>query len=140
MTNTEVKTTHRRGGLPVACSLIVGAKIALAGTCKGAETDPRAEFGKETIAGAHQRPKWIHSMVQGCLRAYPAGNSTVKGVASGSVSLSKVAATTVAALPKTSALTASASEMRGWSFGAVVVAFVGSFGHAVSAYISMSLV
>jgi len=57
---------------------------------------------------------------------YPAGNSTIMGVASGSVSLSKVAATTAAALRKTSTLTASASEMRGCSFGAVVVAFVGA--------------
>ena len=27
--------------------------------CKGAETDSRAKFGKETIAGAHRRPKWV---------------------------------------------------------------------------------
>jgi hypothetical protein len=26
--------------------------------CKGAETDSRAKFGKETVAGAHRRPKW----------------------------------------------------------------------------------
>jgi hypothetical protein len=25
--------------------------------CKGAETDSRAKFGKETIAGAYRRPK-----------------------------------------------------------------------------------
>jgi hypothetical protein len=35
-------------------------KSALAGTlCKGAETDSRAKFGKETIAGAHRRLKWV---------------------------------------------------------------------------------
>jgi len=27
--------------------------------CKGAETDFRAKSGKETVAGAHRRPKWI---------------------------------------------------------------------------------
>jgi hypothetical protein len=27
--------------------------------CKGAETDSRAKFGKETVAGAHRRPKWV---------------------------------------------------------------------------------
>jgi hypothetical protein len=26
--------------------------------CEGAETDSRAKFGKETIDGAHRRPKW----------------------------------------------------------------------------------
>jgi hypothetical protein len=25
---------------------------------EGAETDSRARFGKETVAGAHRRPKW----------------------------------------------------------------------------------
>jgi len=27
--------------------------------CKGAETDSRGKFGKETIAGAYMRPKWV---------------------------------------------------------------------------------
>jgi hypothetical protein len=27
---------------------------------KGAETDSRAKFGKETVAGAHRRPKRVH--------------------------------------------------------------------------------
>jgi hypothetical protein len=27
--------------------------------CKGAETDPRAKFGKETVTGPHRRPKWV---------------------------------------------------------------------------------
>jgi len=27
--------------------------------CKGAETDSRAKFGKETVAGAQRRPKWV---------------------------------------------------------------------------------
>ena len=27
--------------------------------CEGAKTDSRAEFGKETIVGAHRRPKWV---------------------------------------------------------------------------------
>jgi len=26
---------------------------------KGAEMDSRAKFGKETVAGAHRRPKWV---------------------------------------------------------------------------------
>jgi hypothetical protein len=26
---------------------------------EGAETDSRAKFGKETVAGAHRRPKWV---------------------------------------------------------------------------------
>jgi hypothetical protein len=32
-------------------------KSAPAGTYKGIETDPRAKFDKETIAGAYRRPK-----------------------------------------------------------------------------------
>jgi hypothetical protein len=28
-------------------------------TRKGAETDSGAKFGKETVAGAHWRPKWV---------------------------------------------------------------------------------
>jgi hypothetical protein len=27
--------------------------------CKGAETDSRAKFGKETVAETHRRPKWV---------------------------------------------------------------------------------
>jgi hypothetical protein len=27
--------------------------------CKGAETDSRGKFGKESIAGAYMRPKWV---------------------------------------------------------------------------------
>jgi hypothetical protein len=27
--------------------------------CNGAETDSWVKFGKETIAGAHRRPKWV---------------------------------------------------------------------------------
>jgi hypothetical protein len=27
--------------------------------CEGAKTDSRAKFGKETVAGAHRRPKWV---------------------------------------------------------------------------------
>jgi len=27
--------------------------------CKGAETCSRTKFGKQTVAGAHRRPKWI---------------------------------------------------------------------------------
>jgi hypothetical protein len=27
--------------------------------CKGAETNSRAKFGMETVAGAHRRPKWV---------------------------------------------------------------------------------
>ena len=33
--------------------------IVPAGTYKGVETDSRAKFGKETVAGAHRRPKWV---------------------------------------------------------------------------------
>jgi hypothetical protein len=29
-----------------------------ASPCKGAETDSWAKLGKETVAGAHRRPKW----------------------------------------------------------------------------------
>jgi hypothetical protein len=28
-------------------------------SCEEAETDSRAKFGKETVAGAHRRPKWV---------------------------------------------------------------------------------
>jgi len=34
-------------------------KSALAGTLVRAETDSWAKFGKESIAGAHRRPKWV---------------------------------------------------------------------------------
>ena len=27
--------------------------------CEVAKTDSRAKFGKETVAGAHRRPKWV---------------------------------------------------------------------------------
>jgi hypothetical protein len=38
-------------------------------SCKGAETDSRAKFGKETVCGAHRRPKWVpHYGVQANLR------------------------------------------------------------------------
>jgi hypothetical protein len=37
--------------------------------CEGAQTDSRAKFGKETIAGAHRRPKWVQYYgAQGVLR------------------------------------------------------------------------
>jgi hypothetical protein len=28
-------------------------------SCKGVEKDSWAEFGKETLAGAHRRPEWV---------------------------------------------------------------------------------
>jgi hypothetical protein len=34
-------------------------KSAPAGTCKGAETDSRAKFGTETVAGAYKGPKCV---------------------------------------------------------------------------------
>jgi hypothetical protein len=34
-------------------------KSAPAGNCRGTETDSRAKFGKETVAGSHRRPKWV---------------------------------------------------------------------------------
>jgi len=33
-------------------------------TCKGAETDPRAKFSKETVAGAYWGPKWFYIMAR----------------------------------------------------------------------------
>jgi hypothetical protein len=46
--------------LRVTCYLIGGIQNLLRQKpCKGAKTDSRAKFGKETVAGAYRRPKWV---------------------------------------------------------------------------------
>ena len=42
--------------LLVTCSMTGGIQQR---PCEGAKTDSRAKFGKETVAGAHRRPKWV---------------------------------------------------------------------------------
>jgi hypothetical protein len=45
--------------LLVTCSMTGGIQNQLRQRpCEGAKTDSRAKFGKETVAGAHRRPKW----------------------------------------------------------------------------------
>jgi hypothetical protein len=52
----------------LTCSLTRGIQNLLRQEpCKGAETDSRAKFCKETVAGAHRRPKWVpHYGPQAC--------------------------------------------------------------------------
>jgi hypothetical protein len=51
---------HCKAELRVTCYLIGGIQNLLRQKpCKGAKPDSRAKFGKETVAGAHRRPKWV---------------------------------------------------------------------------------
>jgi hypothetical protein len=47
------------GVTPVNCEAELRVTGYLTGGIQGAKPDSRAKFGKETVAGAHRRPKWV---------------------------------------------------------------------------------
>jgi hypothetical protein len=47
------------GLLPVNCEAEIRVTCILNGGIQEAKPDSRAKFGKESIAGAHGRPRWV---------------------------------------------------------------------------------
>jgi hypothetical protein len=60
LTSTQPSRVNCKAELRVTCYLIGGIQNLLRQKpCEGAKTDSRAKFSKETVAGAHRRPKWV---------------------------------------------------------------------------------